>query len=156
MVEAQLSSQHKHNGTPALPLGTTQVPTPLSSIPSLALSTMEVQQPAQAQSPDTKKGGQAKYSSVLDLSRGHRKVLPEIAGEIHKRFRGEESGQRAPPLSSQPHARHSASLRRDHVVKWWLRVTRKMSLNPLGTKDEPPKAEHYVIARLTSRGKGYR
>lgn len=32
----------------------------------------------------------------------------------------------------------------------------KMFLNPLGTKDEPPKAEHYVIARLTSRGKGYR
>lgn len=27
-----------------------------------------------------------------------------------------------------------------------------MFLNPLGTKDEPPKAEHYVIARLTSRG----
>lgn len=43
MVEAQLSSQHKHNGTPALPRGTTQVPTPLSSIPYLALSTMEVQ-----------------------------------------------------------------------------------------------------------------
>lgn len=88
MVEAQLSSQHKHNGTPALPRGTTQVPTPLSSIPYLALSTMEVQQSAQAQSPDTKEGGRAKYSPALDLSRGHRKVLPEIAGEIQKGFRG--------------------------------------------------------------------
>ena len=43
---------------------------------------------AQAQSPDTKEGGRAKYSPALDLSRGHRKVLPEIAGEIQKGFRG--------------------------------------------------------------------